>query len=229
MQFDVPPFGLVTVIPNIGNEETDSDVTNINGPQTTHSFTVVSGDEKCDIAAGYYEMASLGDYAWVDTNGNGIQDPGEEGLDGVTVCLIDGYTNEVVASQVTSNEGKYLFNYLSPGEYYLEFKAPDGYEITTSNNPEQDMNSDVTNENGDNTTRMYVLESGMTLMSIDAGFLPLSNTASLAGCVFDDRNINGIFDIGEFGINDVDVILFDAITDAIVASVKNRYPRKVFV
>ena len=37
--------------------------------------------------AGLYRPASLGDYVWEDLNGNGQQDNGEPGIDGVTVRL----------------------------------------------------------------------------------------------------------------------------------------------
>ena len=42
-----------------------------------------------------YALAALGDYVWVDTNRNGVQDDGDTGLNGVTVNLLDGAGNAV--------------------------------------------------------------------------------------------------------------------------------------
>lgn len=71
--------------------------------------------------------ASIGDLVWKDTNGNGIQDEGETGIDGVTVRLTDKDGNPVkdksgntVADQITSNGGKYLFDNLNAGDYIVE-------------------------------------------------------------------------------------------------------------
>src|SRR5438067_1323722 len=33
--------------------------------------------------------STIGDFVWEDQNGNGVQDPGEPGIDGVTVKLLD--------------------------------------------------------------------------------------------------------------------------------------------
>ncbi|MBK8626042.1 MAG: hypothetical protein IPN86_10900 [Saprospiraceae bacterium] len=40
-------------------------------------MTLESGQNNPTIDAGYYRPASLGDYVWDDTNGNGRQDVGE--------------------------------------------------------------------------------------------------------------------------------------------------------
>ena len=41
------------------------------------------------LDAGFYLPAELGDFVWEDLDGNGIQDPGEPGLNDVTVFLLD--------------------------------------------------------------------------------------------------------------------------------------------
>ena len=43
---------------------------------------------KVGISLGSCEAGSIGDYVWVDTTGNGLQDDGPTGLNGVTVLLL---------------------------------------------------------------------------------------------------------------------------------------------
>jgi hypothetical protein len=47
------------------------------------------GRTQSELDAGLYQAASLGDFVWIDLNGNGIQNAGEPGLNGVTVNLLD--------------------------------------------------------------------------------------------------------------------------------------------
>jgi uncharacterized repeat protein (TIGR01451 family) len=73
--------------------------------------------------------ATLGDWVWFDTNENGVQDEGEEGVAGVKVEL---YTESgsLVATTTTDSNGGYLFTGLEAGAYYVEFTTPEGYRFT---------------------------------------------------------------------------------------------------
>src|SRR5437764_670932 len=62
----------------------------------------------------------LGDYVWYDANDNGIQDKGEEGVDGVKVTLKDG-SGKVLSTTTTASGGKYLFGNLPDGSYQVCF------------------------------------------------------------------------------------------------------------
>ena len=67
---------------------------------------------------------------WVDADGDGVQDPGEPGLGGVTVNLyaesivvIDGVTynaGDLVATTTTDGTGNYSFDGLPAGAYSVE-------------------------------------------------------------------------------------------------------------
>ncbi|MCK8496138.1 hypothetical protein M0L20_30005, partial [Spirosoma sp. RP8] len=77
--------------------------------------------------------ASLGDFVWVDTDKDGVQDAGEPGLPGVVVVLLDG-NNTPIASTTTSATGAYSFTGLTPGvPYSVSFTAPSGYTATLAN------------------------------------------------------------------------------------------------
>lgn len=89
--------------------------------------------------------ASLGDWVWLDTNKNGLQDPGEEGVAGVKVDL---YTENglLVATTSTDAGGGYLFTGLKAGAYYVEFTTPQGYRFTqydVNNNSQDAVDNDA--------------------------------------------------------------------------------------
>ncbi|MGY1496479.1 SdrD B-like domain-containing protein [Streptomyces sp. QTS52] len=75
----------------------------------------------------------LGDHVWYDTNGNGVQDPGEPGAKDVTVELIDPATGDMIKTIRTDAAGKYLFGDLSDGRYKVCFRSPRGYLWTRQN------------------------------------------------------------------------------------------------
>lgn len=51
---------------------------------------------------GYYVLpGAAGNFVWQDTNGNGVQEPGEPGLDGITVTLTITYPNDDVSTLAT--------------------------------------------------------------------------------------------------------------------------------
>ena len=52
--------------------------------------------------------AVLGDTVWYDVNGNGLQDPNEVGIGGVTVKVINSATQAVVALVTTAPDGSWL-------------------------------------------------------------------------------------------------------------------------
>ncbi len=77
----------------------------------------------------------IGNRVWRDTNGNGVQDPGEPGVSGITVSR-QGPTNTVTA--VTDANGLYYFSQLRPNTAYTltinpAVAALSGLGLTTPN------------------------------------------------------------------------------------------------
>ena len=148
-------------------------------------------------------LAALGDYVWLDTNNNGIQDSGENGISGVTVELetIGGVT---LSTTTTDANGKYLFTGLAPGSYEVQFVAPTGDTFSAAL-----QGLDTTADSNPNVvtgiTAPVTLAAGQTDLTIDAGlhYLP----AVLGDYVWLDANNNGIQDTGENGISGVTVEL----------------------
>jgi hypothetical protein len=62
----------------------------------------------------------IGNYVWIDANGNGVQDPGEKSAPGVTVHLYatdenGNRTGAPIATTVTNADGEYYFDSINDG------------------------------------------------------------------------------------------------------------------
>ena len=96
----------------------------------------------CDVRTEPFTAtnAVLGNRAWSDENGNGVQDPNEPGIGGICVTLYDIAGNALQTTSTDSN-GYYGFN-VDPGQTYrigfehpanLDFTKPDvGFDNTDS-------------------------------------------------------------------------------------------------
>ncbi|GEM_PF-285563 len=116
--------------------------------------------------------ASVGDFVWEDTNGNGIQDAGEPGIAGVFVMLTDCNGNWM-GQTFTDANGAYSFDNLDPGSYKLKFALVPGY---VGYSPKQ-AGSDPTKDSDVNSgwtgfTDCFTLAAGENRTDIDAGFVP---------------------------------------------------------
>ena len=95
------------------------------------------------ISAGLVGSYSIGDTVWHDVDGDGVLDPGDAGINDVTVQLlsIDG---QVIERTVTSRSGRFTFSGLPAGSYQVKFvDLPDGLRFTAAGlggNPAVDSN-----------------------------------------------------------------------------------------
>lgn len=76
------------------------------------------------------EPAAIGDTLWIDENQDGIQDASEPGFPDVTVNLYECLGTVPIATTTTDANGFYKFDNLAPGDYFVEFIEPEGYDIT---------------------------------------------------------------------------------------------------
>lgn len=75
----------------------------------------------CEVPPG-----TLAGVVHIDLNSNCIQDPGEAGIGGVRIDLLDSQGN-IVATTTTTADGTYRFENLAPGTYSVRETQPDGY------------------------------------------------------------------------------------------------------
>jgi uncharacterized repeat protein (TIGR01451 family) len=78
-------------------------------------------------------FGSIGDFVWEDRDKDGLQDPGEPGLEGVSLTLSRG--GVTVATTTTSAAGGYLFANLKAGDYAVDSGGRTGYALTTAHDP----------------------------------------------------------------------------------------------
>ena len=96
---------------------------------TQKSFGVDAGFVPDGTGTGGSGNASIGDYVWSDVNGNGVQDSGEPGVNGVAVRLRD-CGGLLLESRTTAADGSYLFDNLAAGSYMIQWVLPTGASFT---------------------------------------------------------------------------------------------------
>ncbi|HYF35769.1 MAG TPA: putative Ig domain-containing protein, partial [Prosthecobacter sp.] len=90
---------------------------------------ITDGDSNTDtdlsIDFGLFSGLQVGNQIWADTNNDGIfQSASESGISGVTVELLDGATDEVLATTVTNGAGLYSFTTFGAGTYRVRIPTP---------------------------------------------------------------------------------------------------------
>ena len=108
----------------------DSDADPTTGQSPT--VTLGLGEHNPTIDAGFHQTTGLGDYVWLDVDGDGEQDSSEPGLENVIVTLLDD-TGNPIATTTTDVNGFYEFVGLTPGTYTVQVPAagPDSEAPTT--------------------------------------------------------------------------------------------------
>jgi hypothetical protein len=171
---------------DVGNDALDSDA---GAGGETGPYTLLSGQTDLTVDAGLYRLAGLGDFVWLDTNGNGLQDDGATGLGGVTVRLLDAAGNPTGASTTTAADGSYSFTGLVPGSYGVQFVAPSGYAFTT-----QDAGADTNDSDanpGSGIAQNVTLLSGQFDGTLDAGLVRLTPKIEVVKTTSGNANVVG--------------------------------------
>ena len=204
-----PTFGSLVLSPadQGGNDALDSDANVTTGKTPTVTLTAGQNNSTLDIAFND-PRGSIGDLVFNDLDRDGIQDPGEPGIEGVTVTLYDS-AGTPVGSTVTDGTGSYVFTGLAPGDYSVGFPTtlPNGVVLSTPDlggNDATDSDANVTT----GRTPTITLTAGQNVTSVDAGYN--SPLGSIGNFVWLDVDRDGIQDAGEPGIEGVTVTLYDS-------------------
>jgi len=215
-----------------GNDAIDSDV----NPSTnkTEQITVSAGSSYTDLDAGITNGApvgfgTIGSKVWYDlpvtsggTDGNGLQDPEETGVLGVTVELLDGTGASIdpdgagsltKTTTFTNAVGEYMFTGLISGSYKVVFSnLPTNFTVTSQHSGSNDaIDSDGGAINGGKSaTDIYFLAKGEAKLSIDLGIKPAANKNTLGNYVWYDMDSDGIQDGNEKGLQGIMVNLYSS-------------------
>jgi len=180
-------LGFACTTANIGDATLDSDVDSLGH---TGLFTLDANRPTIDLDAGMYGTV-LGGFVWSDTNGNGLQDPGESGIAATRVDLCSALNQSVVATATTAADGHYLFQDVAAaaGDYYVKFTPTSGFRLTTAKQGADDsLDSDADQLTG--RTAVFTLAPGMNDLRWDAGLFtetPPVGWVSSTGSTGDDE------------------------------------------
>lgn len=153
---------------------------------------------------------TIGDTVWYDTNSNGIQEPGEPGLAGVSLILYsagpDGACgtgdDTAVANTVTDASGKYTFGAVPAGVYCVDVvdaTVPAGLVLVSGADPHGPI----------------TLAEGQVYKAADFGYVSAAGTAVIGDRVWSDADGDGVQDPGEVGIGGVTLNLVNVGPDGV--------------
>jgi hypothetical protein len=86
------------------------------------------GEHRQNQDIGIGAMGKLGDFAWLDSDSDGMQDAGEPGIPGIEIVLYQ--YGQIAAQTLTDAYGRYLVADLYPGTYSIQVTMPDELKPT---------------------------------------------------------------------------------------------------
>ena len=192
----------VTPLSGFATQTYDSDGL---GTADTSTIDLAAGANDLNQDFGYQGVAGLGDFVWEDQNGNGRQDGGELGIDGIGVQLYDATGTNLLANTITSGGGAYSFPGLSGGSYQVRFGRSTATITYTRTLTDTAVGTDVDDSDANVGTGfsgpITVPGTGVN-NDVDAG---LYRPVTLGNRVYHDLNGDGVQDPGEPGISGVTV------------------------
>jgi hypothetical protein len=207
------PAGFKPTVANVGNLEGDSSTITA----TSRNLTL-GGERDPTLDFGFVRACvSVGRYVWMDSNGNGLQDPGEAPIPGVLLEVRDMNGDPVldvfgnpVGPQTTDANGEYLFDCLPPGQYQVFITYPAGYGPTREG---------AGGGAGDSRSVVAVsrtLGDGESDLTLDFGVVPLNMRLPATGGMW------GVTVVWAFVLLVVGVGLFGARRRALNSNVDER-------
>ncbi len=157
---------------------------------------------------GYGGSGSIGDRVWWDTDGDGVQDAGEPGIQGVEVRLtwygpdgLLGSADDVVQTRFTDGSGAYVFVNLPAGDFDVDLAGG----LPGVANPTSERDATL---NGSTTV---TLTTGQAVTDADFGY---TGDNAIGDLVWYDQDADGGRGAGEPGLGGVAVSVTWAGLDA---------------
>jgi len=195
---------------------TNSNDTQINNLGSgLYALTVTDeNDCQCTQMVSLENPSKIEGFAWNDSNGNGIQDFGENGLANVSVTLTGMDTNgqPVNLTVQTNSSGVYIFDGLLTGNYKLTFSEPTNFSFTG-----QDVGSNDNIDSDANTVTGMTINFTLGVSSVqtfDAGYTMANSSIDIGDFVWFDTDRDGNQDFIETGVRNFRVLLKNATTGA---------------
>lgn len=182
------------------------------GTANSTALSLAADEDDLDQDFGYAGTGAIGNWVWLDSNGDGIQDLSESGLAGVPVQLtwpgedgVLGGGDDEVFLTTTDTDGFYLFDNLPPGEYQVDVLG--GLPTAADNTHDEDGDLD--------SSTVVNLAESENHVTADFGY---QGTASIGDTVWWDMNGDGVIDAGEPGLEGAEIILTYAGEDGVLGN-----------
>ncbi|MBR2823979.1 MAG: hypothetical protein IKE24_09870 [Clostridia bacterium] len=122
---------------------------------------------------GVYEPADLEGLCFLDGNGNGLPDNGEQGFPGVTFTVTSDFTDRKVGEAVSDADGKWRVEDLIPGLYTVQAHLPRGnYTFSVTAEGEQGNRFENTGKRRSESSPTEI--PGGETVTVNAGVVMLS-------------------------------------------------------
>jgi uncharacterized repeat protein (TIGR01451 family) len=189
---------------------------------TASSVTIRQPIEVC-LPVQEPRVGAIGNYVWLDEDGDGDQDAGEAGIPNVTVQLWDATHTTLLDTTLTDAHGGYLFDNLDAGTYVVDVVYSTLPGILSQTYDEDNGTGPFST--GNSTT--VVLAVGQEHLTADFGYnwssptetnnpgYSSDNTGAIGDRVWVDTDGDGAQDAEEVGIEGVVVQLFTPGPDGI--------------
>ena len=147
-------------------------------------ITASSGSNISGVLFGNFQLVSIGGTKFQDTNGNGIRNAGEPGLQGFTIFL-DSNNNRLLdtgeTSTTTDINGNFSFSNLALGTYRVREVVQSNF-VKMTNNP-----ADI-----------VVTTSGANVTGTLFGNIPVANLVQISKLLLTGKNLQNLLN-GTFG------------------------------
>jgi len=139
----------------------------------------------------FMESTSLRSIAWEDENADGIRQLSEPRLRDIRIELMNEQ-GEVIDSTWTNHRGKYAFQQLDSGNYFIHVETAGLEYILTEPNNGDDMNDSDILLSGN--SEMFNVEESLSVPNIDAGLL---SPSMLAIEIWEEKDVDGMYGADE--------------------------------
>jgi uncharacterized repeat protein (TIGR01451 family) len=168
----------------------------LTGGTNPHPFTIAAGGTYLDADFGYMpDPGFIGDYVWIDLDGEGDQDSEEKPKADVILYLLDAQ-GDTLACDTTDSQGAYGFEEVPTHrdgiayQVIVDERSLKAHYILTGGTDPHDVS----------------LTAGLVYREADFGYQP---RGTIGDFVWFDSNGNGLPDAGEKGIGNTVLRLFD--------------------
>ncbi|WP_219949891.1 SdrD B-like domain-containing protein [Salinibacterium sp. M195] len=180
------------------------------GTSTTSTTSLTAGQNRSDQDFGYAGTASIGDFVWIDRDGDGVQDSTEPGIFGAQVQLtwfgedgVLGGGDDGVFRTTTDGNGAYSFPNLLPGNFSVAVTG--GLPAGATNSFDRDGDHD--------SVAPVSVTVGEAVTDVDFGY---DVTSVIGDRVWWDRNSDGVQDANEPGLPGVGIRVTYLGTDGVL-------------